>query len=40
MHCGALRGAMTKRSVPIQVLTIVPSLPFGSLRASGGGRCG
>jgi hypothetical protein len=26
-HCGALRGAMTIRSVPTQVLTILPSLP-------------
>ena len=25
MHCGALDDAMTVRSVPIQVLTIVPS---------------
>src|SRR5216683_1761994 len=32
MHCGALLGAMTSRRVPIQVLTIVPSLPVGSLR--------
>ncbi len=29
-HCGALGGAMTKRRVPIQVLTIVPSLPSSS----------
>ena len=28
MHCGALAGAMTLRSVPTQVLTIVPSLPL------------
>ena len=27
MHCGAHDDAMTVRSVPIQVLTIVPSLP-------------
>jgi len=27
-HCGALFGAMTVRSVAIQVLTIVPSLPL------------
>jgi len=37
-HCGALCGAMTRRSIPIQVLTILPSLPFGSFAGLLGGR--
>ena len=34
-HCGAIAGAMTRRSVPTQVLTILPSLPCAPCRVTG-----